>query len=135
MRKSIDTKGSPSNKSRLIALISILGPFFGLGLILSFIIPPEKTESSGQSSTIQESMGVKVGERMYMGATNCDKAIKNQLRDPDSYQRIETQIVDVKNGEGWVAETQFRARNGFNGYQASTAQCLFDGREYRALIN
>jgi len=128
--KPLETKDSPSNKSRVIALIKIFGPFFGLALILSFI-----ESKIPQNSAQQGSMGVKVGERMYVGATNCDKAIKNQLTDPGSYQRIETQIIDVKHGEGWVAETQFRARNGLDGYQVSTAQCLFDGREYRALIN
>jgi len=95
----------------------------------SGIIPREKTESSSQSSIQQGSIGVKVGERMYVGASNCDKAIKNQLTNPGSYQRINTQIIDVKSGKGWVAETHFRARNGFDGYQESTAQCLFDGKK------
>jgi hypothetical protein len=69
-----------------------------------------------------------------MGASNCDKAIKTQLTDPDSYQRIATQIIDVKPGAGWVAETSFRSRNGFGGYVQATAHCLFDGNSYRAIV-
>lgn len=69
-----------------------------------------------------------------MGASNCDKAIKTQLTDPDSYQRIATQIIDVKPGSGWVAETSFRSRNGFGGYVQATAHCLFDGDSYRAIV-
>lgn len=76
----------------------------------------------------------RIGDTRYMGASNCDKAIKTQLSDPDSFQRIATQIVDVKPGSGWVAETSFRSRNGFGGYVEATATCVFDGTSYRAIV-
>lgn len=77
----------------------------------------------------------KVGETQYIGRGNCDRAVKQLLRDPDSFQRIATQIVDVKAGEGWVAQVDFRSRNGFGGYGTATAFCVFNGSSYRALIN
>lgn len=80
------------------------------------------------------SSDVSIGDTQYMGARNCDKAIKQQLSDPDSFQRISTQIVDVKPGSGWVAQTTFRARNGLGGYAEAAADCLFDGNSYRALL-
>jgi len=76
----------------------------------------------------------KVGETKYIGRSNCDRAVKVLLRDPDSFERIATQIVDVKAGEGWVAQVDFRSRNGFGGYGTGTAYCVFDGHQYRALL-
>ena len=77
----------------------------------------------------------KVGETQYIGRGNCDRAVKQLLRDPDSFQRIATQIVDVKAGEGWVAQVNFRSRNGFGGYGEGTAYCVFNGTSYRALLD
>jgi hypothetical protein len=95
------------------------------GLILWFD-PSSRNAGSSTDATI--------GDTHYMGASNCDKAIKTQLTDPDSYQRIATQIVDVKPGTGWVARTAFRSRNGFGGYVEATADCVFDGNSYSAIV-
>jgi hypothetical protein len=76
-----------------------------------------------------------VGSTTFIGRTNCDRAVKAILRDPGSYERISAQIVDVKPGEGWAAQIDFRSRNGFGGYDQGTAYCVFNGSEYRALID
>ena len=47
----------------------------------------------------------------------CEQAVKAQLRDPDSYQRIE-----FAGGQDW-AMLSFRARNGFGGYDSGYARC------------
>jgi hypothetical protein len=99
------------------------------GLIAVVALRLDPGLESGSSST-----DATIGDTHYMGASNCDKAIKTQLTDPDSYQRIATQIVDVKPGTGWVARTAFRSRNGFGGYREATADCLFDGNSYRAIV-
>ncbi len=75
-----------------------------------------------------------VGETQCVGRGNCDRAVKALLRDPASFQRITTQIIDVKLGEGWVARVDYRARNGFNGYASGSAYCLFNGTSCRALL-
>ena len=77
---------------------------------------------------------VKPGATHYVGARNCDKAIQLQLSSPSSFQRISTQIVEVEAGGGWVARTSFRARNGFGGFVEGTADCIFDGNSYRAVV-
>lgn len=100
-----------------------------LAVVASASLKP-KSDIQGESTGTDP----KIGEVRYMGATNCDKAIKTQLTDPDSFQRIATQIVDVKPGTGWVAETSFRSRNGFGGYAEATATCVFDGTSYRAIV-
>ena len=102
-----------------------------LGAVFSIAIASMSTSSTKSGSTDTDAT---IGDTNYMGASNCDKAIKTQLTDPDSYQRIATQIIDVKPGSGWVAETSFRSRNGFGGYVQATAHCLFDGDSYRAIV-
>lgn len=44
-----------------------------------------------------------------------EKYIKNNLRDPDSYQHIGTRITPVKDGIHTLIST-YRAKNGFGGY-------------------
>ena len=111
-------------------LLGIVLGMAGLGVILIGLILwfDPSTRSAGTSTDAT------VGDTRYMGASNCDKAIQAQLTDPDSYQRIATQIVDAKPGSGWVARTLFRSRNGFGGYKEATADCVFDGNSYRAIV-
>ena len=113
-------------------LIGIVLGMSALGLAMTALILwfNPSTESGSASSLIDAT----VGDTKYMGRGNCDRAIKTQLSDPDSFQRIATQIVDVKPGSGWVAETSFRSRNGFGGYVEATATCVFDGTSYRAIV-
>lgn len=55
---------------------------------------------------------------------SCEKHLKEQLRDPDSYQSTdEWQEVPGNQGEK-VLLWQFRARNGFGGYNLSTGSCV-----------
>lgn len=97
-----------------------------VGLYLRTAEPP--TDIGGRKAP-------QIGETMFVGRGSCDNAVKLLLRDPGSFQRISTQIVDVKRGEGWVARVDFRSRNGFGGYGTDTAYCVFDGRSYRALFD
>lgn len=88
----------------------------------------------GETGNPRATYGVQVGQSSYIGRSNCDKAIRQVLSDPDSFERRGTQIIDVKEGEGWVAETRFSARNAYGGRIRGTAHCLFDGSSYRALL-
>ena len=133
-----NTTGKQRNwrKLALRILLWYLAIGTGVGLtvsILAVIFSP--TSESPDSSTIGGMRAPKVGETQYIGRGNCDRAVKQLLRDPDSFQRIATQIVDVKAGEGWVAQVNFRSRNGFGGYGEGTAYCVFNGTSYRALLD
>lgn len=110
----------------IVIAVSIAVSIIPMLLMFATKMPEGSSQASGKEP--------RIGDNMYIGARNCDKAIKQQLRDPDSYDRISTQIIDVKAGEGWVAETNFRARNGFGGYDSGTAHCLYDGNSYRAIL-
>lgn len=55
----------------------------------------------------------------------CEDPLKQLLRDPDSY-RFESASILRTYGEGnkyGLAVISYRARNGFGGYVAGTAQC------------
>ena len=111
----------------LVGIIIGMASLGGLIAVVTLRINPViESEDASTDATI--------GDTHYMGASNCDKAIKVQLTDPDTFQRIATQIIDVKPGAGWVAETSFRSRNGFGGYAQATAHCVFDGNSYRAIV-
>jgi hypothetical protein len=112
-----------------IAMAGFLGALVASVSLMPSVDGEDSTPISGKAGT-----DARVGDTHYIGAANCDKAIKLQLVDPDSFQRVATQIVDVKPGSGWVARTSFRSRNGFGGYREGTADCLFDGSSYRAIV-
>lgn len=126
------------NEAKVIGL-AIVGGGIALGALFA-VLPflPKPVDGTGAPSVDSQIGGMsapKVGETMFIGRGNCDRAVKAILRDPDSYQRIGQQIIDVKPGEGWVAQVDFRSRNGFGGYAEGTAYCVFNGSEYRALFD
>lgn len=84
------------------------------------------------SSSIGGLKAPEVGETMFIGRANCDRAVKKLLRDPGSYQRDFIQIVQVVPGKGWAARVDYRARNGFGGYSSGSALCLHNGTVYAA---
>lgn len=127
---SID--GQPLKKKRQVAAYVSVGvaatPFIALVILASMY------QSVG-NSRIGGLRAPKIGATSFVGQSNCDEAVKRVLLDPESYERVSSEIVDVKSGEGWAAEISFRSRNGFGGYGSGTAFCAFDGSQYRALIN
>lgn len=54
-----------------------------------------------------------------------ENAIKASLRDPKSYEYVETRIAPVQNGEHGLAMT-YRARNGFGGMNVSRVAAVVD---------
>jgi hypothetical protein len=132
------------NSTLKTALVTLACTVVGGGALMAalsawFIYGPGASSSGDKTQSPSTSIGglraPEIGETMFVGKTNCDKAVKNILRDPGSYEHISAQIVDVKPGEGWVAQVDFRARNGFGGNDSGTAYCVFDGRQYRALLD
>ena len=58
---------------------------------------------------------------------NLEKTVKAGLKDPDSYQHIETHWFDK--GDYLTVVMQYRAKNSFGGYvvETATANCSLDG--------
>ena len=59
--------------------------------------------------------------------------VKADLRDPDSFQHIETRITPVVNGEH-LAIMRYRAHNGFGGMNLGTARAIVDTKTCAATI-
>ena len=53
--------------------------------------------------------------------------VKKRLRDPGSYEHIETRYIDV--GDHLIVTLKYRAKNGFGGFsvESVTAKALIDG--------
>jgi len=51
---------------------------------------------------------------------NVIRLVKEQLRDPNSFEHVETRITPVKDGQHTVL-MKYRARNGFGGMNVETA--------------
>ncbi len=54
------------------------------------------------------------------------RQIKAGLRDPDSFEEIETKITPVRSGGVHTASMSYRARNGFGGMNVTTALATID---------
>lgn len=56
---------------------------------------------------------------------DCEYHLKEQLRDPNSYQKGGNFITPPsKDGKTRLITWKFRSKNGFGGYTAATAMCL-----------
>jgi hypothetical protein len=121
---------SRRRKAALFTAAAAISPFVAVSILVAYEAP--SIDSGGRIGGMR---APKVGDTQYIGRGSCDQAVKVLLRDPSSFERITTQIIDVKAGEGWVAQVDFRARNGFGGYDTGSAFCVFDGSSYRALLN
>lgn len=111
--------------------ILVIGGGIGGGIVLAAFLMGQL--GGKQSGDTQGLGGVQVGEQNFIGRANCDRAIKKNLLDPDSYQRDGAEIIEAK-PEAWVARTWFRSRNGFGGYAQASALCVFDGKTYEAMV-
>lgn len=68
----------------------------------------------------------------------CGQAIRDQLRDPGSYEMTEMRIrQDKTDPEAGKAIIQFRAKNGFGGYSMGAAMCerFKEGDSYKVTAN
>ncbi len=108
------------------------GTFLILLFIMGFIVkayenythdpaddPPAK---SARAQQIESQFSVLNGAHR-----NLQKTVKESLKDPDSYQHIETHWFDK--GDYLTVVMQYRAKNSFGGYvvQTVTANCALNG--------
>ena len=100
------------------------------GVISNINVPKKIPEDSNQSLNLD---GNKVGGRLVMGRSWCERTLKKALRDPDSLQGDEYTIIEAS-PEKWTAKIQFRSRNGFGGMSAGVAVCGFDVSNYQVQV-
>lgn len=76
--------------------------------------------------------------KSYRSEADCADAIRDQLRDPGSYEMTEMRIrQDETDPEAGKAIIQFRAKNGFGGYSMGAAMCerFKEGDSYKVTAN
>jgi len=56
--------------------------------------------------------------------SDCEDNVKSRLRDPDSYKRVQLLLPTKVSDEEKIHRWDFRAKNGFGGYNLSTAECI-----------
>ena len=54
----------------------------------------------------------------------CERVLKKQLRDPDSYRANSDFVVSADTGIQKTITWEFRAKNGFGGYDFGYAECV-----------
>ena len=56
--------------------------------------------------------------------SDCENNVKSRLRDPDSYRKIQMLLPTNVSDDEKILRWDFRAKNGFGGYNVSTAECI-----------
>ena len=68
---------------------------------------------------------------------SCEDKLKEQLRDPNSYERDGEFVLSSNNGEIKIITWEFRSKNGFGGLTNRTGKCFVskkNGGTYKATI-
>ena len=56
--------------------------------------------------------------------SDCEENVKSKLRNPDSYKKIQMLLPTIVNDKEKILKWDFRAKNGFSGYNVLTAECI-----------
>lgn len=66
----------------------------------------------------------KVGEIYDDPMFFCENNVKHKLRDPSSYEKIQVLLPEKVSDNEKILRWDFRSKNGFGGYNTSTAECF-----------
>lgn len=84
--------------------------FIVLGLFIQVLLEPKKS---------------KIDEWFDdYSLSDCEENVKSRLRDPDSYKKIQMLLPTKVSDKEKILRWDFRAKNGFGGYNVSTAECI-----------
>jgi hypothetical protein len=62
------------------------------------------------------------------------KAVKKQMRDPDSFEHVETRVVPVNEKGQHTLTMKYRAKNGFGGMTIGSALSTFTNSDCAATV-
>jgi hypothetical protein len=124
------------NKKSFIKVFSgclvSLGIMFG-GILLLASLPSIFSESPEQKALKKAQV---LNEWFNSGSDiSCERHLKEQLRDPNSYERDGDFTTPTDNGKEKIITWKFRSKNGFGGLTNSIGMCLVkkDGK-YKATV-
>ena len=68
-----------------------------------------------------------LSEKINVAPFACERLAKTQLKDPDSYQRIDVtaRMTNPDSGYDYTAHIKGRAKNGLGGYVETAFSCQF----------
>lgn len=102
-------------------------------LVVGFVVSAAYHEAT---ATPQQLRAEEIAKCFGEEGRNFDlvEKVKADLREPDSFQHIETRFVPASNGAIAVAEMRYRARNGFGGMNVASVQATVDPETCEATI-
>jgi hypothetical protein len=92
-------------------------------IIYSVVKPNVTTPTAPETPKTPEQIHQeKVSNLFFMGSSvRCENWIKKHLKDPDSFETIETKYLDK--GDFVIVNVKYRAKNSFNGFVVDTGTC------------
>lgn len=94
----------------------------GAGLVATALIFVNASYTKTPSISPEETKTEQLKEIISMGRSfRCESWIKSQLKDPDSFESIETKYLT--RSDEVITNVKYRARNSFNGFVVDTATC------------
>lgn len=122
----------PPKQYSLFSLIMLIA----LGVFIFNLATPDKPKSPPKPKTPEEIRKAEImrGFNAWDGShVQLERWVKGRLRDPESYEHIETRYIDK--GDHLVVYTKYRARNGFGGMNVedAVARANIDGSLIKVL--
>ena len=120
----------------IVPLISIgCGGVIFLVVLLWIISSFTRVETPEQERTRKEE---EISKWFDLGSNrSCEDNLKEQLRDPNSYERDGEFVLSSNNGEVKIITWEFRSKNGFGGLTNGIGMCAVskkNGGTYKATI-
>lgn len=114
------TPNPPTEKTNIQLIAECLFYFGVIALCASYFIIQGK-ETAAQKAAKKEQV---LNEWFESGSNiSCENNLKEKLRDPNSYSKNGDFNTITNGGAKKVITWQFRATNGFGGYNISTGMC------------
>lgn len=103
---------------------STLGGFAVLAVVVLGIAKCASDSDADPKAVAELAEDKRMGRHCLNGSGHSNisfvQAVKSQLRDPESFEHEETRLAPVENGKH-AAVMQYRAKNGFGGYNRAVA--------------
>ena len=100
----------------------------GVGLILFIIVPGLIVKIFNMIETPEQKAAAEAKQQNYWFESgsdiSCENHLKQQLRDPNSYERDGEFTTPTNDGKKRIVTWKFRSKNGFGGYTPAIGMCL-----------
>ena len=112
----------PTKKDTTLGCVLLVGTIlFGFIACTGLVNqkPKELTDAEKKANAVKET------DEWFPSTSHftCDRVLKEQLKDPDSYRRSGDFIITKSTDTTKTIIWKFRAKNGFGGYNVSAATC------------